>query len=305
MGKMIIVASGKGGTGKTTLTSQIGMWLSSLGYLTVLVDADAGFRNLDIALGLESSVVYDYSDFMSGTSDLDDILTKSNNSENLYFIAAPQSAKTSDFDTERVKLFWDSVKSRFDFVIADAPAGMGDGFMFAAEFADEAIIVSLAETPSLRDADRVIENLENKGIETIRLVLNRINPEQIANKVQINVDDCIDVLSIPILRISATPTMSASLCCASARWRNPRKRPAWAVPTRMNRGNAVTAIAADDGGEALLGTGGSGDLLGHIGGGGETALMTLLDETVVCVFDSDTISSHLIGTQAGSHRLGQ
>ena len=73
MGKMIIVASGKGGTGKTTFTSQIGMWLSSLGYLTVLVDADAGFRNLDIALGLESSVVYDYSDFMSGTSDLDDI----------------------------------------------------------------------------------------------------------------------------------------------------------------------------------------------------------------------------------------
>lgn len=201
MGKMIIVASGKGGTGKTTFTSQIGMWLSSLGYLTVLVDADAGFRNLDIALGLESSVVYDYSDFMSGTSDLDDILTKSNNSENLYFIAAPQSAKTSDFDTERVKLFWDSVKSRFDFVIADAPAGMGDGFMFAAEFADEAIIVSLAETPSLRDADRVIENLENKGIETIRLVLNRVNPEQIASKVQINVDDCIDVLSIPILGI--------------------------------------------------------------------------------------------------------
>ncbi len=201
MGKMIIVASGKGGTGKTTFTSQIGMWLSSLGYLTVLVDADAGFRNLDIALGLESSVVYDYSDFMSGTSDLDDILTKSHNSENLYFIAAPQSAKTSDFDTERVKLFWDSVKSRFDFVIADAPAGMGDGFMFAAEFADEAIIVSLAETPSLRDADRVIENLENKGIETIRLVLNRVNPEQIASRVQINVDDCIDVLSIPILGI--------------------------------------------------------------------------------------------------------
>ncbi len=201
MGKMILVASGKGGTGKTTFTSQVGTWLSSFGYLTVLVDADAGFRNLDIALGLESNVVYDYSDYMSGTSNLDDILTKSHNSENLYFIAAPQSAATADFNANKVKEFWDSVKSRFDFVIADAPAGMGDGFMFAAEHATEAIIVSLAESSSLRDADRVIERLENNGIEAIRLVLNRVRPELIDKKAQINIDDCIDVLSIPILGI--------------------------------------------------------------------------------------------------------
>ena len=201
MGKMIIVASGKGGTGKTTLTSQVGMWLSSLGYLTVLVDADAGFRNLDIALGLESNVVYDYSDCILSEMDIDEVLTKSYGCENLYFIAAPQSKATSDFDTDRTKEFWDSLKSRFDYVLADAPAGMGDGFMFAAEYADEAIIVSLAEAPSLRDADRVIERLENCGVETIRLVLNRIQPSLISDKIQMNVDDCIDVLSVPILGI--------------------------------------------------------------------------------------------------------
>lgn len=201
MGKMIIVASGKGGTGKTTLTSQVGMWLSSLGYLTVLVDADAGFRNLDIALGLESNVVYDYSDAILSEMDIDEVLTKSYGCENLYFIAAPQSKATSDFDGERTRKFWDGLKSRFDYVLADAPAGMGDGFMFAAEYADEAIIVSLAEAPSLRDADRVIERLENCGVETIRLVLNRIQPSFISDKIQMNVDDCIDVLSVPILGI--------------------------------------------------------------------------------------------------------
>ena len=201
MGKLVIVASGKGGTGKTTFTSQVGTLLSTLGYMTVLVDADAGFRNLDIALGLESNVVYDYSDFISGSADIDEILIKSHGYENLYFIAAPQRAATTDFVPERTQQFWDTLKSRFDYVIADAPAGMGDGFRFAADYSDEAVIVSLAESSSLRDADRVIEALEDVGIETMHLVLNRIRPELIANKVLMNIDDCIDVLSIPILGI--------------------------------------------------------------------------------------------------------
>ena len=100
MGKMIIIASGKGGTGKTTLTSQVGTALANMGYLTALVDADAGFRNLDIALGLESQVVYDYSDYINRDMSIDEITVRSTSSENLYFIAAPQSAATSDFDPE-------------------------------------------------------------------------------------------------------------------------------------------------------------------------------------------------------------
>lgn len=201
MGKLIIIASGKGGTGKTTLTAHVGAALARSGRLTVLVDADAGFRNLDIALGLESSIVYDYSDYINGTSDLDDILIKNSDLENLYFVAAPQSVPTSDFDEDKTEEFWNSLKSRFEFVLADAPAGMGDGFMFAAKYADEAIIVSLAETSSLRDADRVISVLEDLETETIRLVLNRIRPELIERGIMMNADDCVDVLSIPILGI--------------------------------------------------------------------------------------------------------
>lgn len=201
MGKLIIIASGKGGTGKTTLTSHIGAALADKGHLTALVDADAGFRNLDIALGLESSIVYDYSDYINGSSELDDVLVKNQELENLYFVAAPQSVPTTDFDEEKTKQFWDSLKNRFEFVLADAPAGMGDGFMFAAKYADEAIIAASAETSSLRDADRVITELEDQDIETVRLVLNRLKPELIDQKVLMNVDDCMDVLSIPILGI--------------------------------------------------------------------------------------------------------
>ena len=199
MGKLIIIASGKGGTGKTTLASHVGAMLAEAGFLTVLVDADAGFRNLDIALGLESNIVYDYSDYINGSSELDDVITKSTDQENLYFVAAPQSVPTTDFDEEKTSEFWENLKNRFEYVIADAPAGMGDGFMFAAKYADEAVIISLAETSSLRDADRVISELENLGIEKIRLVLNRISPELIENNILMNIDDCIDVLSIPIL----------------------------------------------------------------------------------------------------------
>lgn len=217
MGKLVIVASGKGGTGKTTFTSQVGILLSSLGKLTAVVDADAGFRNLDIALGLENSVVYDYSDYISKNADIDDILIKNPDTENLYFIAAPQSAVTSDFDTDRTKQFWETLKSRFDFILADAPAGMGDGFRFASDYADCAVIVSLTEASSLRDADRVIEALQESGIEDIQLVLNRINRELIEKKVHMNVDDCIDVLSIPILGlVPDDDAVAESVVCGKA-----------------------------------------------------------------------------------------
>ena len=201
MGKIIIIASGKGGTGKTTLTSHIGANLADLGFLTVVVDADAGFRNLDIALGLESNIVYDYSDYINGRCDFDDVLIKSPDTENLYFAPAPQSVSTSDFDAEKTEEFWSILKNRFEFVLADAPAGMGDGFLFAAKYADEGIIAALPETSSLRDADRVIAELEVLGVDPIRLVLNRVKPELIENKTFMNVDDCIDVLSIPLLGI--------------------------------------------------------------------------------------------------------
>ena len=201
MGKVIMVASGKGGTGKTTTAANVGAALSARGRLTVLVDMDMGLRNLDVALGLESSIVYDFMDLLEDRCTLDEVLVKVDGHENLYFIAAPQTRPVTAIDEEKIKGFWDSLRSRFDFCIADSPAGIGGGFMYVAAGADEAMIVTLAELAALRDADRVISTLESKEIENIRLIVNRVRPEMIDKKIMLNMDECMDMLSIPMLGI--------------------------------------------------------------------------------------------------------
>lgn len=201
MGQVIMIASGKGGTGKTTTAANLGAALSQRGKLTVLVDMDIGLRNLDVALGLESSIVYDFLDLLEGRCTLDEVLIKADGYENLYFIAAPQTRPVTAPDAEKVKEFWDSLRNRFEFCIADSPAGISGGFTYIEEAADAVIIVTLAETAALRDADRVISVLNEK--EDIRLIINRVRPEMIEKKLMLNMDECLDMLSVPMLGIVA------------------------------------------------------------------------------------------------------
>ena len=202
MGKIIIVASGKGGTGKTTTAANLGAALASKGFLTVLVDMDIGLRNLDIALGLESSIVFDAVEAIEEKCSFEDVLIKHSQYENLYFIPAPQTRDVNEVDKEKLKAFWERIKSRFDYCLVDAPAGIiGCGFDYACEGADGAVIVSLPELTALRDADRAISAIEEKGIEDIRLVVNRIRPLMIEKGIMMNVDECMDILSVPILGI--------------------------------------------------------------------------------------------------------
>ena len=156
MGKIIIVASGKGGTGKTTVTANIGAALAMRGNLVALVDMDMGCRNLDITLGLESSIVYDIFDVIEENCDLDEALIKDTRYENLYFIPAPQTRDTSSVEDEAVKGIWEKLSSRFDYCLVDAPAGIDGGFLYAAMGADSAILVTMPEVTALRDGDRAI-----------------------------------------------------------------------------------------------------------------------------------------------------
>lgn len=201
MGELITVASGKGGTGKTTVTANIGAALSLRGHLTVIVDMDMGLRNLDIALGLESNIVYDVSEAIEGSCTLDDVLIKDTRFENLYFIPASQTRTNIEADEEKVKAFWEKVKNRFEYCIADSPAGLCGGFEYAADYSDRAIVVTLAETSSLRDADRLISVLEKKDIHDVKLVINRIKPEMIERSIMPDVDSCMDMLGIELLGI--------------------------------------------------------------------------------------------------------
>ena len=202
MGKIIMVASGKGGTGKTTTAANLGAALSMSGFSTVLVDMDIGLRNLDIALGLESNIVYDAIDAIEGRCSFDDVLIKHSLYENLYFIGAPQTRDIGEVDEEKTVEFWERIKNRFDYCLIDAPAGIvGCGFDYAIRGCDSAIIVTLAQITALRDADRAISVMEDNNIEDIRLIVNRIRPEMISKGIMMNVDECMDILSIPMLGI--------------------------------------------------------------------------------------------------------
>ena len=169
MGKIIIVASGKGGTGKTTVTANIGAALAMRGNLVALVDMDMGCRNLDITLGLESSIVYDIFDVIEENCDLDEALIKDTRYENLYFIPAPQTRDTSSVEDEAVKGIWEKLSSRFDYCLVDAPAGIDGGFLYAAMGADS--------------------------------VINRVRSDMIDKGIMMNMDDCVDMLGVPVLGI--------------------------------------------------------------------------------------------------------
>lgn len=205
MGKIIIVASGKGGTGKTTTAANIGAALAmrgkASGRLVALVDMDMGLRNLDIALGLESSIVYDISDVIDDACTLDEAIIKDTHYENLYFIPAPQTRGSASFDDENVKKVWEQISGRFDYCIADAPAGVDGGFLYAAMCADSAVIVTVPELTAIRDADRAITVLEDMGIEDIKVVINRVRADMINRGIMMNMDDCVDMLQVGVLGI--------------------------------------------------------------------------------------------------------
>lgn len=201
MGQIVLIASGKGGTGKTTTTANIGAALAKRGKLVVLVDMDMGLRNLDIVLGLESNIVYDISDVIEGTCTLDEALIKDTRYENLYFVPAPQTRGEITLKDEDVKRVWEQLKSRFDYCIADAAAGVSGSFTYAAMCADSAVIVTMPELTAVRDADRVVTVLEDMGVEDIKVIINRVRADMIDKGLMMNMDDCVDMLQIPVLGI--------------------------------------------------------------------------------------------------------
>lgn len=214
MENVIIIASGKGGTGKTTVTANLGAALALRGLSVVVVDMDMGLRNLDVALGLESSIVYDVADVIEETCTLDDALIKHPSFDSLFFLSSPQtrdaSSLASDDAQERWAAFWERLGERFDYCLIDSPAGIDGGFKYALYGAKSAILVTLAETAALRDADRVVDVMEDAGLEDIRLVINRIRPDMISSGIMMNIDTCIEMLEIPILGIIGDDTVLIS-----------------------------------------------------------------------------------------------
>jgi septum site-determining protein MinD len=201
MARVIVITSGKGGVGKTTLTANISTALAMMGKKVLAIDADIGLRNLDMILGLENRIVYDIVDVVEGRVPPEKAFVKDKRGLSLYLLPA---AQTKDKDAVKPKQMVDiveKVKDNFDYIFIDSPAGIEGGFKTAAAPAEEAIVVVNPEVSSVRDADRIIGLLESMDKRNLRLVINRIRLHQVKKGEMLSVEDIEEILQIPKIGI--------------------------------------------------------------------------------------------------------
>ena len=209
MAKIIVVTSGKGGVGKTTTSAAIGTGLAMRGHRTVVVDFDVGLRNLDLIMGCERRVVYDFINVIQGDASLNQALIKDKRLDNLFVLAASQTRDKDALSQEGVARVMDELAAQFDFVICDSQAGIEKGAHMAMYFADEAIVVTNPEVSSVRDSDRMLGLLSSKSKraeenrEPIKefLLLTRYNPIRVESGEMLSVTDVEEILSIKLLGV--------------------------------------------------------------------------------------------------------
>ena len=197
MGIAVMVTSGKGGTGKTSLTAGVASCLAALGNRVLCIDLDIGLRNLDIALGLTDLAVMDFSDVMARRCPLLTAVTSHPDIRGLHLLTAPMNL--NDPDVERFKAMVEDAKDYFDFIFMDSPAGLGVGFQLAMAAADRAVLVSATDPSALRDAQRTVAELAGK-ITEVHLVMNRVQPKLI-DKLRTSIDSAMDTAGLPLLGV--------------------------------------------------------------------------------------------------------
>ncbi|HVI39856.1 MAG TPA: septum site-determining protein MinD [Anaerovoracaceae bacterium] len=174
MGKVILIASGKGGVGKTVFASNAGAKLAQEGYKVVLIDMNMGLRNLDICLGLENKIVYDVADVLTGVCRIKQALIRDRRFPELYLMSAPQNKQKAEITPLHMKVLCNKLKRNFDFIIIDAPAGIDEGLIMAGAGADAAVIVTVPEYAAVRDADALDQVLLEMGIKKRTYVINKV-----------------------------------------------------------------------------------------------------------------------------------
>ncbi len=201
MARKIVVTSGKGGVGKTTIVGNLGVYLSSLGARVVLIDADFGLNNLDVVLGIENKILYDVSDVIDGRCRVRQALIQHPLHKNLYALSSNGLKCSSGVGAQNLKIIVDSLSGLFDYLILDCPAGMDSGFHRAVSCADEAVLVTTPSPSSLRDADKVISAIKSYRPSKISLVLNRVRGDLVLGGKTLSPKDVESLLKIPLIGV--------------------------------------------------------------------------------------------------------
>lgn len=220
MARIIVVTSGKGGVGKTTTSAAFAMGLAQRGYRTAVIDFDVGLRNLDLIMGCERRVVYDFVNVINGEANLNQALIRDKRCDALYVLPASQTRDKEALTREGVEAVLQQLSETFDYIVCDSPAGIEHGATMAMYFADDAVVVTNPEVSSVRDSDRMLGILASKsrravnGSEPIRehLLLSRYSPERVKNGEMLSVDDVQEILALNLLGVipESTSVLNAS-----------------------------------------------------------------------------------------------
>ena len=209
MGIVIVVTSGKGGTGKTSITAGISGSLALRGHRVLCIDMDIGLRNLDISLGMSDRALMDFSDVALGHCPLERSVVVHPLIPNLSLLTAPMTLSPS-LSTYAVSQMIETAKALYDYILIDCPAGLGSGFHLATCAADRALVVATNDASSLRDAQRAVTSLSH--IPTVHLVMNRIQPK-ILRALGATIDDAMDAAGLPL--IGVVPEDKNVMLCAN------------------------------------------------------------------------------------------
>jgi len=210
MTKIVVVTSGKGGVGKTTTSASFSAGLALAVHKTVVIDFDVGLRNLDLIMGCERRVVYDFINVIHGEATLNQALIKDKQCENLYVLAASQTRDKEALTQDGVERVLNELKEMgFQYIVCDSPAGIETGALMAMHFADEALVVTNPEVSSVRDSDRILGMLSSKTKRAIEgdtpikehLLITRYNPSRVQDGQMLSLEDIQDILRIPLIGV--------------------------------------------------------------------------------------------------------
>jgi septum site-determining protein MinD len=209
LAKVVVITSGKGGVGKTTTAAAFAAGLALRGHKTVVIDFDVGLRNLDLIMGCERRVVFDFINVINGDAILNQALIKDKRNDNLYIFPTSQTRDKDALKREGVDRVLEELKQQFDYIVCDSPAGIEHGAITALYFADAAIIVTNPEVSSVRDSDRIIGILASRSRRAERneppvelnLLLTRYDPVRVSKGEMLTVEDVKEILSIPLLGV--------------------------------------------------------------------------------------------------------
>lgn len=201
MARKIVITSGKGGVGKTTVAVNLSAQLAKKGQRVVLCDADLGLNNIDVSAGVEGLVTYDLVDVIEGRCRAKQALVRHPQYSNLFILTSSHSAPERYVSPQAMKVVLDGLAPLFDFIIVDCPAGIDEGFHRAVAIADEAIVVTSPHISAIRDADKVVSLLKNYQLSSLCIIVNRVRGDLLLSGDCLSPKDVSELLKAPIVGV--------------------------------------------------------------------------------------------------------